>query len=149
MFMLNGQPLAVDVPFTVGEGDEAIQYPANWLRLSTAEEKAAIGITEVEDAVRADDRFFWDGDANNPKDVNDVKKVLTSQMKATAFSLLAPTDYKLIRKAETGEDVDAETVAKRAAIRAACAANIAAIDAATTTAELAAWAPTWPQDNAM
>ena len=35
-FKLNGNPLAVDVPFTVGTGEDAINYPANWLRLSTA-----------------------------------------------------------------------------------------------------------------
>ena len=44
-FKLNGSPLAVDVPFTVGD----INYPANWLRLSTADEKTALGITEVAD----------------------------------------------------------------------------------------------------
>ena len=44
-FLLDGKLLAVDVPFTSGD----IHYPANWLRLSTAE-KEAIGITEVADA---------------------------------------------------------------------------------------------------
>ena len=44
-FKLNGNPLAVDVPFTVGD----INYPANWLRLSTAQEKKDLGITEVDD----------------------------------------------------------------------------------------------------
>ena len=41
MFLLNGEPLAIDTPFTADD----IQYPANWLRLSTLEEKEAIGIT--------------------------------------------------------------------------------------------------------
>ena len=59
-FLLNGKPLAVDVPFTYGD----IHYPANWLRLSTAEEKTAIGITEVEDPKVYDTRFYWtDGTA--------------------------------------------------------------------------------------
>ena len=40
-FLLNGNPLAVDVPFTVGD----VNYPANWLRLSTAQEKKDLGIT--------------------------------------------------------------------------------------------------------
>ena len=42
-FLLNGNPLVVDTPFTVGDTN----YPANWLRLSTSDEKTAIGITEV------------------------------------------------------------------------------------------------------
>jgi len=44
-FKLNGKPLSVDVPFT----SNGIKYPANWLRLTTLEEKKAIGITEVPD----------------------------------------------------------------------------------------------------
>ena len=39
-FLLDGKPLAVDVPFSVGETN----YPANWLRLTTKAEKEAIGI---------------------------------------------------------------------------------------------------------
>ena len=53
-FKLNGNPLAVDVAFSHND----IQYPANWLRLSTAEEKTAIGITEVEDPKVYDSRFY-------------------------------------------------------------------------------------------
>jgi hypothetical protein len=31
-------------PFTVGEGDDAIQYPANWIDAASPEELAAIGV---------------------------------------------------------------------------------------------------------
>ena len=66
-FLLNGNPLAVDVPFTVGD----IHYPANWLRLSTAQEKKDLGITEVADAPTYDSRFYWnDGTARALDDVN-------------------------------------------------------------------------------
>jgi hypothetical protein len=44
MFILNGKPLSPDVAFT--DPATGVQYPANWLRLSTLEEKEAIGITE-------------------------------------------------------------------------------------------------------
>jgi hypothetical protein len=71
MFLLNGNPLAVDTAFT----NDGIQYPANWLRLATEAEKSAIGITEVADVVRADDRFYWDGNLANPKNLNDVEEV--------------------------------------------------------------------------
>ena len=43
MFTLNGNPLPLDIPFT----HEDIQYPANWLRLATPEERAAIGIVDL------------------------------------------------------------------------------------------------------
>ena len=42
-FKLNGKTLKLDVPFTDANG---IKYPANWLRLTTLEEKEAIGIKE-------------------------------------------------------------------------------------------------------
>ena len=68
-FKLDGNPLAVDVPFTVGD----INYPANWLRLSTADEKTALGITEVADDPVYDNRFYWgDGTARALADTNMV-----------------------------------------------------------------------------
>ncbi len=45
-FKLEGKTLPVDVPFQTSDGTK---YPANWLRLTTLDEKKAIGITEVED----------------------------------------------------------------------------------------------------
>ena len=71
MFMLNNNPLPVGRAFV----HDGIQYPANWLRLASAAEKAAIGITEVADPVRADDRFYWNGDINNPKELADREEV--------------------------------------------------------------------------
>ena len=70
MFILNGSRLAQGVAFTV----EGIQYPANWLNLTTLEEKLAIGITEVAEVARADDRFYWDGDITNPKALEDKEE---------------------------------------------------------------------------
>lgn len=145
MFMLNNAPLSPDTAFTIGEGDEAIQYPANWLRLALPEERAAIGITEVADPAIYDDRFFWS--VGNPKDFTQVRDMLHSQITATAYSLLQPTDYKLVRKVETGEDVDQATMTKRTAIRAAFADNAALIETCTTVEQLAALAFTWPTDE--
>ena len=70
MFLLNNQPLAVDTPFTAND----ISYPANWLRLSSAEEKLAIGITEVADEDTSfDNRFYWSKDL--PKALEDKEEV--------------------------------------------------------------------------
>ena len=44
-FKLNGKTLRVDIPFT----SNGVKYPANWLRLTTLEEKKAIGIKEETD----------------------------------------------------------------------------------------------------
>lgn len=141
MFLLNGNPLPLDTPFDAN----GIQYPANWLRLSSAEEKAAIGITEVADPAPHDDRFYWAPGV--PKDLDQIKKQMTEQVKATAGSLLAPTDWKIVRAAEGVKPADADTLAKRTAIRAASDANEAAIAACTSADALAALQMTWPVDD--
>ena len=77
MFLLNNKVLQPGVPFT----QNGIQYPANWLNLSSLEEKEAIGITEVAQEQRPDDRFYWVQDNNNgtftssPKILNDREEV--------------------------------------------------------------------------
>lgn len=66
MFLLNNAPLPLDTPFTI----DGTSYPANWLRLTSIEEKNAVGITEVADVTTTyDDRFYWGVD--NPKLLND------------------------------------------------------------------------------
>jgi hypothetical protein len=44
-FILDGKTLPLDKAFT----SRGYKYPANWLRLTTLEEKKAIGITEEPD----------------------------------------------------------------------------------------------------
>lgn len=141
MFMLNNAPLPLDTPFTHND----VQYPANWLRLTTLAEKEAIGITEAADPVAYDDRYYWGPD--NPKDLDQCKANLTVQIKQTAGSLLAPTDWKIIRATETSARIDDDTLAARAAIRAASNTNEAAVAACTTVDELAALQMTWPEIN--
>lgn len=176
MFLLNGQPLAVDTPFTAND----IQYPANWLRLATQAEKEAIGITEVADAVRADDRFYWNGDINLPKALNDVeesdvdgnplyvkvydpvtesmvdsterlvtkglKSNFIAQVKQTAGSILAQTDWMVIRKAERDVAIPADVVAYRASVVAKADELESAISAVTTVEQLASLDLSFPQD---
>ena len=164
--MLNGSPLRVGVAFTVND----IQYPANWLQLSTQEEKLAIGITEEADPVRADDRFYWNGDSSMPKELEDraevdengdpiyvqvldksqdppvmvdsseqlvtpgLKTTWKNQVKHTAGTMLAPTDWMVIRKAERDVDIPADVVEKRSAIRTECDRLETAITAASDIA---------------
>lgn len=117
MFMLNGQPLQLDTPFIAGD----IQYPANWLRLTSLEEKLAIGITEVPDPVTYDDRFYWG--PGNPKDLDTLKATWTNNVNQIAYTLLAPSDWMVTRKTETGAAIPADWETYRAQVRADCSAN--------------------------
>ena len=51
----DGTGIPIDVPFTIG----TTNYPANWLRLSTAEEKTAVGIIEVADPKVYNSTFYY------------------------------------------------------------------------------------------
>jgi len=152
-FLLDGKPLAVDVPFTYGD----IHYPANWLRLSTAQEKKDLGITEVADAVTYDSRFYWgDGTSKALDDVNatdeegnllkdengnqivtlGVKSILKAQEKDTAGCLLAKYDWYVVRKAETSKAIPTTIKTYRTAVRTACTTRETEIDACSDTAAL-------------
>ena len=109
-------------------------YPANWLRLTSLEEKEAVGIVEVPDeTVSYDDRFYWGVD--NPKQLEDItvtpeegepytqhglKHQWTAQVKDTANKLLAQTDWMVIRKIERNVDVPEATTTYRQAVIAEC-----------------------------
>jgi len=113
MFLINGQRLQEGTVFKDADG---ITYPPNWLNQSTEEQKAAIGITWVVDQVRADDRFYWGGDINSPKDLVGLKSQFVTQIKDTAGKLLSQTDWYIIRKAERNVEIPTEIALKRTQI---------------------------------
>lgn len=145
MFLLDGKPLAPDVPFT--DPETGIQYPANWLRNASPAERIAIGITEVPDPPYYDQRFYWGPDL--PKDHGQLVDQWTAQTRITAGTLLAPTDWMVIRQSDNGTEMPASVKELREEIRLATGAKNAAITATTDTDELAAYItgfdyPTWP-----
>jgi hypothetical protein len=130
MFILDGKPLPVDVPFS----HNGINYPANWLRLTSWEEKEAIGISEVPDPEPVDTRFYWD--AGIPKDLDQLKVQWTQQQDQTAYTMLAPTDWYVVRQTETGTETPVGITSYRAAVRNICKQRKDAIDVATDVPEL-------------
>ena len=124
MLKLNNKPLSYDRAFTHAD----IQYPANWLRLSTLEERLAIGITEVADAPTWDQRFYWGVD--NPKDLAKLKTQWSDTQTAIAASLLAPSDWRVIKAKETGTNIPTTWKTYRAAVRSACNTRQTEINAA-------------------
>lgn len=165
-YKLNGKTLQADRGFT----HDGVQYPRNWLVKSTQAEKDALGITWEADPVRLDDRYYWDGDVNNPKALEDkletkedgtplyvqvynpdteqmedtteqvvthgLKHTMTQQVKHTAGTMLAHTDWYVTRKMERNVDIPADVVTKRLAIVAESDRLEAAISAVTTVEEL-------------
>jgi len=135
--------------------DNGTQHPANWMRMSD-ERKAEIGLVYEADPVVAsfDNRFYWSAGVERAlDDVNEVdedgnplmqdgEQVVTkglksnaiAQVKVTAAGLLATTDWMVVRSAENGTDIPADTLAYRAAVRKASNDIEAAISGATTHA---------------
>lgn len=139
MFLLNGKPLALDVPFTTEDGT---QYPANWLRFASAEEKQAIGVTEAPEPEGYDDRFYWG--VGNPKDLEQLKTQMIAQVKTTAGTLLAPTDWMVLRQLSKGVGMSHIYEDYRTAVVDYSNTLETAINACTTVEELAAVQITWP-----
>ena len=134
-FQLNGQPIYVGKSFV--DADGAI-YPTNWNRVFTQEQKDAIGITWVPDPAPVDTRFYWDHDL--PKRLEDepavdengdsvldkdgvqvintgLKTQWIKQQKEIAGSLLAQSDWYVVRKAEAGTEIPADVATYRTAVR--------------------------------
>jgi hypothetical protein len=157
MFLLNGTPLGIDSPFTYND----TQYPSNWLRLASQEERAAIGITEVADAPWYDDRYYWGVD--NPKQLEDItvtpegggesyvqkgmKSQHLAQTRVTANQLLSATDWMVIRKAERDVAIPSNVVSHRAAVLTECDRLLAAIADASDVPALMAVSASWPESN--
>ena len=178
-FKLGTKTIQLDTPFTHND----IQYPANWIRLASEEDKSAIGMTWEADAVRADDRYYWSGDINNPKALEDreesdengnplyvkvlgvvdgkpamvdsterlvtkgLKSNFIAQVKTTAGSILAQTDWMVIRKAERNVDIPSSVATYRASVVAKATELETAISAVTTVEQLIALDLSFPSDK--
>lgn len=123
MLQLNGKTLQYDRAFT----HEGISYPSNWLRLTTLEEKQAIGIVEVADNTQSwDQRFYWG--VGNPKDLDGLKTQWKQTQNEIAAELLSTSDWRVIKARETGGQVPIDWFNYRRDLRATCNTRQAEID---------------------
>ena len=131
MLQLDGKTLQYDRAFT----HNGISYPANWLRLTTLAEKQAIGIVEVADTSQSwDQRFYWGVD--NPKDLDDLKTLWKQKQSEIAASLLAPSDWRVIKARETGGQVPIDWFNYRRDVRSVCNTRQTEIDNCADVAAL-------------
>ena len=136
MYLLDGKPLALDRAFTHG----GISYPANWLRLSSPAEKAAIGITEAPNPPSYDQRFYWGYTASGtliPKDHDTLVTHWVDTTNRTANSLLLPTDWMVVRQIDNGTPVPSGTTTWRQEVRNACEAKVTSLMLTSDTPQLA------------
>ena len=107
-FKLNSKTIDISRDLTIGVGDDAITYPA--ASLQSASLRAELGIIEEADPVRADDRYYWNGDVATPKDLDSLRTTAIAEIKRVRQSAL-------------------DSVEKSAGVAATYAENIAAANA--------------------
>ena len=148
-YKIGNRVIRIGRSFTHGE----ITYPSNWIVKSSDAEKQAIGMIWEDDPVRVSDVYYWDGDINNPKALEDkeevdedgnplyvqvldntdpdnpvmvdsderlvtkgLKSTMIAQVKHTAGTMLASTDWYVTRKVERNVDIPTDVASKRVAI---------------------------------
>ena len=141
----DGRILPMDTPWEY----DGISYPANWLRLSTQLDRDRLGIVWQDDPEPYDQRFYWG--PGLPKDHAQLIEQWSQQTRTTANTLLAPTDWIIIREADNGKAADPAIKTWREDIRLATGVKITAITGTADTDELAAYItgteyPVWPVD---
>lgn len=133
---------------------DGTQYPANWLNLSTPEDKEALGLEEVITVgERKDDRYYWVSEALNgavmtitstPKDLEAVRKACIDGLKASAYSILLSSDWMITRNAEVGTEIPHDWKIFRDNVRLECGIRVDQAQAATTVDDIAAITALWP-----
>lgn len=150
MFLLDNRIIQLNTPFE----HNGTSYPSNWIAFATPEERAAIGITEIPEYPRPDDRFYivtqnadWTW-TTTPKDLSQLKSQWNDIILHQAYGLLLPSDWMIVRQAETQVAVPAAWLTYRSAVRTKAKAVIAAITAAVDVEALivAVSGVEWPVD---
>lgn len=163
IYKCNGKTIRPGQQFTDADG---ATHPGSWYTYS-AEQKTAIGITEIVQQPHPNSVLYnWgyndDGTVTSTAkaldDVNEVdengdplldddgvqvvtkgvKSNLIAEVKSQQGSLLAQTDWAVIRNADTGDAIPANIATYRAAIRTKATAMETAITDATDTDAVAA-----------
>ena len=142
--------------------DNGITHPRNWHIWSTAE-KTAAGVTEVIEDTPPDSRLYnWSMDrdgkiTSTAKAMADagsglnlvlgVKSTLKNEVKSQQGSLLAQTDWAVVRKSEKSTAIPSNIATWRDAIRTKATAMESAIDGAANTAAVVALFLSWDVDG--
>ena len=126
-YYIGTRGLPMDIPWEHND----VQYPANWLRLSSSQDRAELGITWGDVAEYYDQKFYWGFDADGnliPKTYVDLQANWVAQTKHTANTMLAPSDWRVIKAKETSKTMNAGWKTWRQTIRTECGTKVTAIE---------------------
>lgn len=135
-----------------------VQYPANWLNLSTPEEKSALGLEEVVATNSpANDTYYWVSQTlsgpsltytNTPKDLTQVKSTAIAQVNQTAYTILLPSDWMVVKAVETSTKTPAAWDSYRQSVRTTATSTVNGIEGAVDVDGVASvmGAIAWPKN---
>ena len=132
----------------IGEGkpwkdDNGVQHPSNWY-IWPSDHKKAIGMTEVIYEAKPDSRLYtWSYNANGTvnktaKNLTEVKTALKAEVSNQQKSILAQTDWYVIRKSDKGTAIPNTIQTYRDAVRTKGDSMKTSIDNAADTNAIAA-----------
>ena len=132
----------------IGEGkpwkdDNGVQHPSNWY-IWPSDHKKAIGMTEVIYEAKPDSRLYtWSYNANGTvnktaKNLTEVKTALKAEVSNQQKSILAQTDWYVIRKSDKGTAIPSTIQTYRDAVRTKGDSMKTSIDNAADTNAIAA-----------
>jgi hypothetical protein len=127
-YKLGSRRLALDVAWE----HNGVQYPANWLRLSTAQDRAELGILWEDASPTYNQKWYWGKDSDGnliPKTYTDLKALWIAKTKETANKLLQPSDWRVVKAKERGTTMNADWKTWRQTIRTECGTKVTAIEA--------------------
>ena len=133
-YKLGSRRLALDVAWE----HNGVQYPANWLRLSTAQDRAELGILWEDASPTYNQKWYWGKDSDNnliPKTYTDLKTLWIANTKETANKLLQPSDWRVVKANERGTTMNADWKTWRQTIRTECGTMITAIEATASVGD--------------
>ena len=125
-----------------------VQYPRNWISLSSDSEKAEIGLIEITySGADKDDKYYINSESapvydaskgtvvitksSTAKNLADLKISKKNSASSNAYSSLLPTDWYVTRKSEISTAIPSKITAFRTAVRLVCNSLCTAIDNAS------------------
>lgn len=134
---LNNSYINEGTQFTI----DGITYPAQWLNQSTPEQKAELGLEEVVATNQPyNPVYYWTGEildkatltyTGTPKDLLDVQNNAVTQVRQSAYTLLLPSDWMVVKAFETSTPINPDWNTWRASVRTTAQDTITAIQSAT------------------
>jgi hypothetical protein len=139
MWTYQGKAMIAGRSWTAADGT---MYPAQWYGRTNDSDKVSVGWVWQDDPVKYDNRFYTGN--GTPKALDDVTETIDGveyttpglksqaigQVKTQAAGLLAPTDWYVVRNAESNVAIPSDVATYRADVRTASGTIEAAITGA-------------------